>query len=89
MYTIILKGKARKDYKKLQASVFAKKGNQLIHQIQLEPHDIVGLEKLHFAADTYAARINGQHRLVFTLDREHDSAAIISAWSHYQAIETK
>ncbi|WP_204122742.1 Txe/YoeB family addiction module toxin [Lacticaseibacillus mingshuiensis] len=37
-------------------------------------------------AGKYSRRINGQHRVVYTIDKGNHVVRILSAWSHYESM---
>jgi Txe/YoeB family toxin of toxin-antitoxin system len=84
MFTITFKSKARKDIKKLNNNPLAKKAAVVFEQLKTNPFSIANSEKLCFAPNTYAIRLNVEHRIVYTVNKSQSDVAVISAWSHYE-----
>ncbi|KRM55048.1 hypothetical protein [Lacticaseibacillus sharpeae] len=83
MFTITLSGKACKDVKKLNDGTLAKKGQKIFAMLQTNPFTLPEMEKMHYADNTFAVKLNIQHRLVYTVDVPNHSVDVVSAWSHY------
>ena len=86
MYDVQLTKRAFKDYAKLKQAGILKKAGGLINILKQNPfQNPPPYEKL--VGDLqgyYSRRINVQHRLVYSVDRDAQIVVIRSMWTHYE-----
>lgn len=85
-YTVVISRRATKDLSKIKHSNLQEKVKELFLLLKENPFQIPpSFEK--FVGDLngkYSRRINVQHRLVYSVDKEKKLVKIYSAWSHYE-----
>lgn len=61
--------------------------DEIVENLKINPYkEYRNFEKLHpYNRYIYSLRINGQHRVVFTIDKRQRRVKIWSAWSHYKS----
>ena len=61
--------------------------DEIVENLKINPYkEYRNFEKLHpYNRYIYSLRINGQHRVVFTIDKKQRRVKIWSAWSHYES----
>lgn len=81
----ILSG-AKGDLKKVLRSPLKDSFANIVETLRQDPlQPTQSFEKLMPpAAGFYSRRINGQHRVVYKVDRQHREVIIYSAWGHYE-----
>ena len=87
MYTLKYTRKAEKDFVKLrQENALLAKVHELIRIVRVNPfQNPPPYEKLIGDwSGAYSRRINIQHRLVYTVDKNEKVVVFHSAWSHYE-----
>ncbi len=86
MYKVILSKKAVKDVKKLKSVGLSDKARKLIELLKENPlMTPPSYEKLSGDLDgMYSRRINIQHRLVYTINKEDKIVKVLRMWSHYE-----
>lgn len=86
MYEVKLTKRALKDYEKLKQAGILKKAGSLIKILKQNPfQNPPPYEKL--VGDLqgyYSRRINVQHRLVYSVDKNVQIVVIRSMWTHYE-----
>jgi Txe/YoeB family toxin of toxin-antitoxin system len=86
MYDVQLTKRAFKDYAKLKQAGILKKAGGLINILKQNPfQNPPPYEKL--VGDLqgyYSRRINVQHRLVYSVDKDAQIVVIRSMWTHYE-----
>ncbi|AYH41293.1 addiction module toxin [Christensenella minuta] len=86
MYDVQLTKRAFKDYAKLKQAGILKKAGELINILKQNPFQAPPpYEKL--VGDLqgyYSRRINVQHRLVYSVDKDAQIVVIRSMWTHYE-----
>ena len=86
MYEVKLTKRALKDYEKLKQAGILKKAGELINILNQNPfQNPPPYEKL--VGDLqgyYSRRINVQHRLVYSVDKDAQIVVIRSMWTHYE-----
>lgn len=84
-YRVEIKNSAKGDLKKLKHSNLIESFKKIIGQLKEDPFEPnQSLEKLvPPAAGKYSRRINGQHRVVYKVDKINKVVIIYAAWSHY------
>ncbi|AVK99298.1 Txe/YoeB family addiction module toxin [Pediococcus inopinatus] len=77
---------ARSDLKKAQNSYLRDSLRDIIETLKQNPYDPVQyFEKLTPPGQgKYSRRLNGQHRVVYSIDKNNHIVTILSAWSHYE-----
>jgi Txe/YoeB family toxin of toxin-antitoxin system len=86
MYKVILSKKAVKDVKKLKSVGLSDKARKLIELLKENPSMTPpSYEKLSGDLDgMYLRRINIQHQLVYTVNKEEKIVKVLRMWSHYE-----
>ena len=86
MYRIELSKKAVKDIKKLKSIGLSDKARKLVDLLKENPYMIPpSYEKLVGDLNgMYSRRINIQHRLVYTVNKEEQVVRVLRMWSHYE-----
>ena len=86
MYEVKLTKRALKDYEKLKQAGILKKSGPLVQILKQNPfQNPPPYEKL--VGDLqgyYSRRINVQHRLVYSVDKNVQIVVIRSMWTHYE-----
>ncbi len=85
-YRVILTKDAEKDRKKLMAARLGGKAQELLRIIRENPfQNPPPYEKLvgDFKG-AYSRRINGQHRLVYSISSENRIIHVVRMWGHYE-----
>lgn len=86
MYEVKLTKRALKDYEKLKKAGLLKKAGPLVQILKQNPfQNPPPYEKL--VGDLqgyYSRRINVQHRLVYSVDKDAQIVVIRSMWTHYE-----
>ena len=61
--------------------------DEIVENLKINPYkEYRNFEKLHpYNRYIYSLRINGQHRVVFTIDKKQRRVKIWSSWSHYES----
>ena len=77
---------ALKDAKKLSAAGLARKAQDLLHVLEVNPfQNPPRYEKLQGElVGQYSRRINIQHRLVYQIDEAEHTVKILRLWTHYE-----
>ena len=85
-YLVVIKNSAKPDLKKVMQSRLRSRFEQVMVTLGKDPNDSAdSLEKLQPpSARFHSRRLNGQHRVVYTIDEATKTVTILSAWSHYQ-----
>lgn len=83
-FTIEIKKNAKKDLPKLKATGLHKKFDELIQIIRENPFQTPPPYEKLVGIPYYSRRINIQHRLVYSVDKEENVVVILSVWSHYE-----
>lgn len=85
-WKVILSKNAVKDAKRLNKSGLKSQAEKLLYTLQVDPftkypayEKLVGNLKGY-----YSRRINIQHRLVYSIDKEIKIVHVLRMWSHYQ-----
>jgi toxin YoeB len=85
-WKVILSKNAVKDAKRLNKSGLKSQAERLLNSLQIDPFTeypayemLVGNLKGY-----YSRRINIQHRLVYSVDKEKKIVHVLRMWSHYQ-----
>lgn len=88
MYKVVLSKAATKHAKLLTGAKLADKAKALLCVLQKDPfqnpppyEQLVGEFK-----GLYSRRINYQHRLVYSVDKETNTVYVLSMWTHYETI---
>ena len=85
MYQIKISSRAKKDIEKLKQSSLFETATDLVIKIKANPFVTPPpYEKLEGYADTYSRRINKQHRLIYSVDKQNSIIYVRAAWSHYE-----
>ncbi|MCM1367567.1 MAG: Txe/YoeB family addiction module toxin [Roseburia sp.] len=86
-FKIIITAQADKDLIKLrQYPALVKKANTILTELSENPF-VPPLEKLcGELCNMYSKRLNKQHRLVYSVDKENKTIKILSLWTHYENI---
>ncbi|MBD8087267.1 Txe/YoeB family addiction module toxin [Limosilactobacillus sp. c11Ua_112_M] len=86
MYKVRIKNSAKGDLRKLKHSNLKDNYKEIEEQLKKNPYKPnQGFEKLEPPLlKKYSRRINIQHRVVYTVDEQHKTVNIYSAWSHYE-----
>ena len=89
MYRIIFSKAAEKHKPLLKAAHLDKKARSLLDVLIEDPfQNPPPYEKLvGDLRGAYSRRINYQHRLVYTVDRENQIVHVVSMWTHYETIK--
>ena len=84
-WKIKIKTSAKGDLKKLIKGPFYNSFKKIILTLQKNPYQPTqSFEKLTPpASGFYSRRINGQHRVVYTINNQDKIVEIYSCWSHY------
>ena len=85
-WTIVYTNQAQKDAKKIKASGFKNKTEDLLRIIEKNPfQNPPPFEKLVGDLEgAYSRRINIQHRLVYQVIQERRIVKVIRMWTHYE-----
>ena len=85
-YRVVIKNSAKPDLKKLMQSRLQGRFEQVVATLHTDPYDPSdSFEELQPpSARFYSRRLNGQHRVVYTVDEATKTVTILAAWSHYQ-----
>ena len=85
-YAVVISKKATKDLSKIRHSNLQENVKELFLLLKENPFQIPpSFEKLvGDLNEKYSRRINVQHRLVYSVDKEKKQVKIYSAWSHYE-----
>jgi len=88
MYNVVLSKAAVKHTKLLSGAKLAEKAKSLLAVLKNDPfqnpppyEQLVGEFK-----GLYSRRINYQHRLVYSVDKETNTVYVMSMWTHYETI---
>ncbi|MGI6152339.1 MAG: Txe/YoeB family addiction module toxin [Christensenellaceae bacterium] len=86
MYDVKLSRQALKDYEKLKQGSLLKKAGQLVELLKQNPFQSPpAFEKLSRDLKGYfSRRINVQHRLVYSVDKDAKIVVITSMWTYYE-----
>lgn len=86
MYTIVFSKVADKHKKLLKSTSLDVKVKRLLDVIRENPFQTPSsYEKLvGDLSGVYSRRINHQHHLVYTVDKESQTIHILSMWTHYE-----
>ncbi|BBO89733.1 Txe/YoeB family addiction module toxin [Desulfosarcina ovata] len=85
-YKVVFTKQAQKDAKKLSASGFKTKAENIIEILRENPYQTPPFyEKLvGDLAGAYSRRINIQHRLVYEVIEDQKIVKVIRMWTHYE-----
>lgn len=85
-WEVIVKPGAKNDIKRALRSPLRAKLLDIIATLKDNPYTPThSLEKLKPPIEgKYSRRLNGQHRVVYKVDKENKIVYILSAWSHYE-----
>lgn len=85
-WKVKIKSSAKGDLKKVLKSSLRKSFGEIKSVLETDPYKpIQSFEKLTPpAAGYYSRRINGQHRVVYTIDNKNKIVEIYSCWAHYE-----
>ncbi|BAP84713.1 addiction module toxin, Txe/YoeB family [Paucilactobacillus hokkaidonensis JCM 18461] len=85
-WIIMIKPAAEHDLKNILKSPLRSSFQEILTTLESNPYEPTQqFEKLTpLASQLYSRRLNGQHRVVYTIDKETKIVRIISAWSHYE-----
>ncbi|BBO83380.1 addiction module protein [Desulfosarcina ovata subsp. sediminis] len=85
-YKVVFTKQAQKDAKKLSASGFKTKAENIIEILRENPYQPPPFyEKLvGDLAGAYSRRINIQHRLVYEVIEDQKIVKVIRMWTHYE-----
>ena len=86
-WKIKIKSSAKGDLKKVLRSSLRQSFEEIQSVLESNPYEpIQSFEKLTPpAAGYYSRRINGQHRVVYTIDKANKIVEIYSCWAHYES----
>jgi len=86
MWTVVLSRNAVKDARKLNQSGLKPQTEKLLKILQDDPfNDYPVYEKLvGNLQGFYSRRINIQHRLIYSVDKEKRTVHVLRMWSHYE-----
>jgi len=84
-FRVEIRNSAKSDLKKIKLSHLQNEFAAIIRQLKKNPFaPNQSFEKLRPpASGKYSRRINLQHRLVYTIDKEQHIVYVWAAWSHY------
>lgn len=83
MYDIQFSNRGKRDYKLAIKSEYINKIDALIGLIKEDPYIFPPYFEPISGEDTYARRINIQHRLVYQVHEDEKTIEILSCWTHY------
>ena len=85
-YRVRIKNSAKSDLRKVKQSHLKSAFDKIVEQLKHDPFEKnQGFEKLQPPiAGKYSRKMNVQHRVVYTVDKERKIVSIYSAWSHYE-----
>ena len=85
-WTVVLSKQAGKDAKKLRRAGLKPQASKLLELLAEDPfRSPPSFEKLvGNLAGFYSRRINIQHRLVYSTDREKRVVHVLRMWTHYE-----
>ncbi len=85
-WTVVLSRRAGTDAKKLRQAGLKPQASQLLELLAEDPfRRPPNFEKLvGNLAGLYSRRINIQHRLVYSIDRERRVVHVLRMWTHYE-----
>lgn len=85
-WTVKAKTSAKGDVRKVLQSPYRGKFLEIVETLKRDPYAPThAFEKLTPpVAGKYSRRLNGQHRVVYTIDKETRLVEILSAWAHYE-----
>lgn len=83
MYDILFSNRGKHDYKLAIKSEYISKIRALIGLIKEDPYIFPPYFEPISGDDTYARRINIQHRLVYQVHEDEKTIEILSCWTHY------
>lgn len=85
IYQVEIKNSAKSDLRKIKKSNLVDLFQKIITQLKTNPFaPNQSFEKLTPpAAGKYSRRLNGQHRVVYAVNKTEQHVTIYSAWSHY------
>lgn len=86
-WKVKIKSSAKGDLKKALRSPLRQSFEEIKNVLESDPYKpIQSFEKLTPpAAGYYSRRINGQHRVVYTIDKVTKIVEIYSCWAHYES----
>lgn len=86
MYKVVFSKRAEKDKKLLKSAELEAKAKELLNILRNDPlqtpppyEKLIGELKGY-----YSRRINIQHRLVYSVDKNTKTVIVCSMWTHYQ-----
>jgi Txe/YoeB family toxin of toxin-antitoxin system len=85
-WSVVLSKRATRDVSKLKRSGLAPSAKALLELLARNPFDTPPrYEKLvGNLQGFYSRRINIQHRMVYSVDKEHRVVHVLRMWSHYE-----
>ncbi|MFB9769039.1 Txe/YoeB family addiction module toxin [Lactiplantibacillus modestisalitolerans] len=85
IYQVEIKNSAKSDLRKIKKSNLVDSFQKIITQLKTNPFaPNQSFEKLTPpAAGKYSRRLNGQHRVVYAVNKIEQHVTIYSAWSYY------
>lgn len=86
MWEVIIKPSAKNDVKKALRSPLKNTFLDIFNTLQTNPYEPThSFEKLKPPIEgKYSRRLNGQHRVVYLIDKKNKKVSILSAWTHYE-----
>jgi len=87
----MIKNSAKPDLGKLKRSHLQERFEHITATLKQNPYAPTdSFEKLQPpSARFYSRRLNGQHRVVYTVDESTKTVTIYSAWSHYDTFTSR
>ena len=85
IYRVVIKNSAKSDLSKLKRSHLQERFEQIAATLKRNPCETTdSFEILQPpSARFYSRRLNGQHRVAYTVDEATKTVTIFSTWSHY------
>ena len=85
MYRVVLTSQAEKDREFLKQAKLLSKTKSLLDILEGNPFQTPPkYEKLLGFKNQYSRRINGQHRLWYSIDKDTKIVRILRMWTHYE-----
>ncbi|MHA8138562.1 Txe/YoeB family addiction module toxin [Lactobacillaceae bacterium Scapto_B20] len=85
-WNVNIKSTAKGDLRKVMKSNLRDRFESIVNTLSINPFEPTqSFEKLTPPGNgLYSRRINGQHRVVYSIDNEHKTVDILSCWGHYE-----
>lgn len=86
MYTLKFTKQTKKDLINIKRAGLKEKLDELMDVLKVDPFQTPPqFEKLSGdLKGLYSRRINHQHRLVYSVDKENKTVRVVSMWTHYE-----